>query len=249
MIVTAEGVTQVHFVYMDDSGDENTRAYSALAIADSDWKDVFAAVKAYRRDLKRHYGIFITQELHATDFVGGRGRISTRIVPKGMRCRLFRETLSFVAQLRGVRLFNAIAPKGNESLIFERLMNRINTNMKKSGSNALIIHDEGKDYTSLVRRLCVYNPIHSMYGAWAGGQRLRNITLDNILEDIMFRDSERSYFIQLVDFCAYALFRNEFPLASKAKYNLETCFEELHSVCIPECFKGDHKKLGIIRHT
>ena len=239
----------MHFVYMDDSGDENIRAYAALAIADIDWKDVFASIKSYRRELKRKYGIFITVEFHATDFVGGRGRISSQVVPKGMRCRLFRETLAFVAQLRGVRLFNAIAPKANESLIFERLMNRINTNMRKSGSNALIIHDHGKDYTSLVRRLCVYNPIQSMFGAWPDGRTHRNITLDNVLEDIMFRDSARSYFIQLVDFCAYALFRNEYPLASKMKYKLETSFEELHAICIPQCFAGDHKKLGIIRHT
>lgn len=240
---------QVHFVYIDDSGDETVRAYSALAIADVDWKDTFARIKEYRRELKRRYGIFVTEELHATDFVAGRGRVSTHVVAKGTRCRIFRETLAFVAQFRGVRLFNAIAPKANESLIFERLMNRMNTNMRKSGSNALIIHDHGKDYTSLVRRLCVYNPIQSMYGRWPSGKTHKNIPLDNILEDIMFRDSARSYFIQLVDFCAYALFRSEYPLPSKTKYNLDQAFTELHGVCIPACFSGDPKGLGIIRHT
>jgi uncharacterized protein DUF3800 len=238
----------VHFVYMDDSGDETIRAYAALAVADVDWKNVFAQIKAYRRELKKQYGIFVTEEFHATDFVGGRGRISPQIVAKGTRCRLFRETLTFIAKLPGVRLFNAIAPKANESLIFERLMNRININMQKDHSNALIIHDHGKDYTSLVRRLCVYNPIQSKYGHWANGQTHKNIPLDNILEDIMFRDSARSYFIQLVDFCAYALFRCEYPLASKNKYNLHKAFEELHVICIPECFSNDPKKLGIIRH-
>jgi hypothetical protein len=153
-----------------------------------------------------------------------------------------------IAQLRGVRLFNAIAPKPQESLIFERLMNRININMEKSGSNAVIVHDEGKDYTRLVRRLGVFNPIQSRYGGWAGGHPYKNITLDHILEDIFFRDSANSYFIQLADFCAYALFRNEFPLASKKKYSLETSFEELHGICIPQCFSKDPKKLGIIRH-
>lgn len=239
----------MHFVYMDDSGDENVRAYSALAIADTDWKDIFSQIKAYRRELKKQHGIFVTVEFHATEFVGGRGRIAQGVVFKGTRCRIFRETLSFIAQLRGARLFNAIGPKANESLIFERLMNRINTNMRKSGSNALIIHDHGKDYTSLVRRLCVYNPIQSMYGRWGDGRSHKNIPLDNILEDIMFRDSARSYFIQLVDFCAYALFRSEHPLPSKSKYKLDEAFQELHGICIPACFSGDPKKLGIIRHT
>lgn len=240
---------QVHFIYLDDSGDENVRAYSALAVADGDWKGIFAAIKDYRRQLKAEYGIFVTEELHATEFVAGRGRISPKVVAKGTRCRLFRETLAFMASLRGVRLFNAIGPRSAETLIFERLFNRINTNMRKSGSNSLMILDYGKDYTSLVRRLSVYNPIPSMYGTWPGGATHKNIPLDNILEDIMFRDSAKSYFIQLVDFCAYALFRCEYPLASKSKYGLEHAFQELHSICVPECFSADPKKLGIVRHN
>lgn len=237
----------MHFIYMDDSGDEYVRAYSALAIADVDWKETFSKVKEHRRALKKQYGIFVTEEFHATDFVSGRGRISTRIVPKGLRCHIFRETLKVIAQFPGVRLFNAIGSRITDSLIFERLMNRININMQKSGSNAVIVMDEGKDYTALVRRMSVYNPIQSMYGRWGDGNLYKNIPLDHILEDIIFRDSQKSYFIQLVDFCAYALFRNEYPLPSKQKYNLDQAFQELHAICIPACFSADPKKLGIIR--
>jgi hypothetical protein len=239
----------VHFVYMDDSGDEKVRAYSALAIADTDWKDILLRIKNYRRLLKKTYGIFVTEELHATKFVAGRGNIANQVVAKGTRCRIFQETLRMIASLSGVRLFNAIGPKATDSLIFERLMNRININMQKSGSNSVIVMDEGKDYTSLVRKMGVYNPIKSMFGGWPGGGMYKNIPLDHILEDIIFRDSQKSYFIQLVDFCAYALFRSEHPLASKQKYNLDKAFQELHSICIPACFSGDPKKLGIIRHT
>jgi uncharacterized protein DUF3800 len=149
--------------------------------------------------------------------------------------------------LPGVRLFNAIAPKAQETLIFERLMNRINKNMERSGSNAIIIHDEGKDYTGLVRRMCVYNPIQSQYGVWGDGSVYKNIPLNHILEDIVFRNSADSYFIQLADFCAFALFRCEHPLASRMKYGLETAFDELHGICIPQCFRADPRKLGIIR--
>ena len=152
-----------------------------------------------------------------------------------------------IAALPGIRLFNAIAPKAEETLIFERLMNRINKNMEKSGSNAVIIHDEGKDYTGLVRRMCVYNPIQSQYGAWPDGRPFKNLPLDHIFEDIVFRNSTDSYFIQLADFCAFALFRSEYPLASRRKYRLENAFDELHGVCIPVCYKADPKHLGIIR--
>jgi len=233
---------------MDDSGDQNIRAYSALAISEVDWRESIACVKEFRRRLKKEYGIFITKEFHATDFVAGRGNIAENVVPKRLRSEIFRQTLQMTARLRSVRLFNAIAPRAQEALIFERLMNRINTNMRKCGSNAIIFHDEGKDYTKLIRRLGIFNPIQSMFGSWPEGNSYRNIPLEHVLEDIVFRKSKRSYFIQLADFCAFALFRCECPLASRKKYKLDTAFQELHAICIPQCYSKDPKRLGIIRH-
>ncbi|HXI39154.1 MAG TPA: DUF3800 domain-containing protein, partial [Bryobacteraceae bacterium] len=221
----------------------------ALAIPETEWKTTLSLIKEFRRRLKKDYGIYVTVELHATDFVAGRGKVAPRIVPKGLRCHLFCETLKFVASLPGIKIFNAIGAKHEERLLFERLINRINTNMKKSGGNAVIIHDEGKDYTFLVRRMGVFNPIQSMFGAWGDGSTFKNIPIGNILEDIIFRDSEDSFFIQLADFCAYALFRSEYPLASKTRYKLDSAFANLHHICIPICFAGDPKKLGIIRVT
>jgi hypothetical protein len=236
----------MHFVYIDDSGDERVRAYSALAIADVDWKDALARVKAYRRTLKKTHGIYITKEFHATDFVGGRGNIASAVIGKKLRCQIFRDTLRMTAGIRGIRLFNAIAPRGQESLIFERLMNRINVNMQKAGSNAVIFHDEGKDYTKLIRRLGIFNPIQSMYGAWGDGDAYRNLPLDHILEDIIFRKSESSYFIQLADFCAFALFRCEHPIAARSKYNVHAAFQELHDICIPQAHLNASRQVASI---
>lgn len=237
----------MHFIYVDDSGDEKTRAFSALAVPESEWKATLAGIKEYRRELKRKYGIYVTAELHATDFVGGRGRIAPTDVPKGLRCHIYRETLKAISSLPGIRLFNAIAPKAHEKLIFERLLTRINNTMKAWGSNAVIIHDEGKDYTYMVRRMGIYNPIQSKFGTWPNGKTFKNFPLIRVLEDIIFRDSADSYFIQFSDFCAFSLFRNEFPLQSKLKYNIHTAFDELKGICTPECFGKDHRQLGIIR--
>jgi hypothetical protein len=239
----------VHFVYIDDSGDERVRCYAALVIHESVWKATQAAVKQYRRGLKASDAIMVTKELHATEFVAGRGQLGARVVFKGRRCQIFKETLALIAGLPNVHLFNAISPRMNERLLFERLVNRINRTMAEWKSNALIVHDEGKDYTSLVRRMCVYNPIRSQYGAWPDGREFKNIPTDHILEDIVFRKSHKSDLIQMADFCAYALFRNESPLASKAKYGLDKAFEALHPICIKAAYRGDPKHLGIIRCT
>ena len=232
------------------AGGEKTRAFSAVAVPAENWKKVFASIKEYRRGLKDKHKIFVTVEWHASEFVGGRGRIAPVVIPKGLRCAIFRDVLCMVATRPGVRMFNAMAPRMHERLIFERLIMRINNTMKTWKSNALIVHDEGKDYTPMVRRMGVYNPIQSKYGAWDDGNLYKDIPVERILEDIFFRDSADSYFIQLADFCAYALFRSEHPLSPpKAKYQLETAFNGLDGILTPECFGKDPKKRGIIRET
>jgi Protein of unknown function (DUF3800) len=71
----------------------------------------------------------------------------------------------------------------------------------------------------------VFNPIPSMLGGWPEGTATRNIPTQFILEDPVFKVSQRSYFIQLADFCAYALLRKERPVATKTKCGLDVAFD------------------------
>ena len=52
-------------------------------------------------------------------------------------------------------------------------------------------------------------------------QASQNEAIDRILEDPFFKQSDQSYFIQLSDFCAYALLRQEHPIESKTKYGIK----------------------------
>jgi len=235
-------------VYIDDSGDEHSRCFSALIIHESVWKECQTRIRDYRRTLKKSDGIYITKELHATDFVAGRGHIAPSVVAKGRRCAIFAEALEMVAALPKVRIMNAFAARGNEKAVFERLINRINRTMAEWKSRAMIFHDEGKDYTYLIRRMAVYNPIQSQYGSWDDGSPIRNFPIDRIIEDIVYRDSKQSSFIQLADFCAYALFRSEVPLASKERYGINSAFDILKPICVKTAYGKDPRKVGIVRY-
>jgi hypothetical protein len=147
----------------------------------------------------------------------------------------------------GIQLINAAVPKHKEDLAFERLMNRVNVNMSKSGSHAIIITDQGKDYTKMLRKMRRYNPVQSKYGAWEGGAATKNMILDRILEDIVFRDSKHSLFIQAADFCGYALLRRESPIASKTALGLQHSFFILERIIVKAAFGAD--PYGIIRAT
>ena len=196
--------------------------------------------------LRERDGIYIKKEFHATEFVSGRGKIADHFIPKERRCEIYREALGQISKLPGVRLFNAIDSKAHEQRIFERLINRLNRALVDWDSHAICISDEGKDYTTLVRKMGVFNPIPSMFGGWPEG-RTKNIIIGRVIEDLFFRRSEDSYFIQIADFCAYALLRSERHLASKNALNLHTCFDELMPICQTQCYARDHRRLGIIR--
>lgn len=238
----------MHLIYIDDSRDEKFCVFSALAIPADQWQEAFRAVKDFRRSLRKSDGIYVYVELHAWKFVSGRGKISDRVITKGRRCQIFKDALQHVASLPGARLFNAVFPANQELRAFERLLNRINRTMVSWDSHAILICDEGKEqlYTRLVRRMHIYNPIPSRFGKWPEtGTSKRNIPIERILEDPFFKKSKQSYFIQLVDFCAYALLRRENPVPSKTRYGLDKAFELLAPILVREASQYDPE--GIIR--
>jgi len=238
----------MHLIYIDDSRDEKLCVFSALAVSADQWQEAFAKVRAFRRDLKKSDGIYVYKEFHAWEFVSGRGKIADRVVAKDRRCQIFKEALQLVASLPGARLFNAVFPAKQDERAFERLLNRIHRAMEAWGSYAILICDTGKEdnYTRLARRMQVYNPIPSKYGTWQDTSTpVKHIPIARIIEDPFFKRSDQSYFIQLVDFCAYALLRRERPIPSKTKYGLDRAFQLLTPILVLEASTRDPE--GVIR--
>lgn len=104
-------------VYMDDSKDQVLGVFSAIMIPQKEWFDIFGKLKTFRQYLKNIEGIYMNKELHATDFVGGRGNISSRVVPKGRRCEIFKELLQLTATLN-VAIMNAVYPPTKDDWAF-----------------------------------------------------------------------------------------------------------------------------------
>lgn len=237
----------MHFIYLDESKQTQggtVYLYSALAIHESVWREVFDKVKGYRRHLRAQYGVYISKELHAWKFVAGKGEISDRVLTKQVRAQIFRETLEFMAELEyelnKVALFNSI--NANEFYAFERLINRVNRTLENWDSNAVLFFDEGQEaaITKRIRKMNVFNPIPSQYN-----DATRNIPINRIYEDPVFKDSSQSYFIQLVDFCAYALLRKEKQIASKNALGIHEAFALLEPICVKATNPRD--PMGVIR--
>jgi len=136
----------VRFFYVDESYDQQKFCLSAIAIRHSHWKEAFDLVKAHRANLKAVYGIPLKTELHATEFVHGRGRISDQIVTKWARGRIFLDTLKVVAALPETMLFNVCLRKAGiadtQMLAWNRLINRVERTMREMDEQELPLRDQ-----------------------------------------------------------------------------------------------------------
>jgi hypothetical protein len=242
--------------YIDESYDDEIFAMSALIVPVAHWRDTFEAVKAHRQQLKAVYGIFTSKELHALEFVSGRGRISERMIPKGLRAQLFRETMDMLAGLRHVHVISGAWPlegMGKREIhakAFSRIAERLQRRAVENGSHILRVVDEGKDVElrTIARRSAIYNMVGSRYGMWEDGSPAKNIPNDRLIEDPIFRSSARSYFLQLADFVAYALLKSETTVTPLAqRYGLHECYDKLKPIIITKASTKDPKKLGIVR--
>jgi len=277
----------VWLFYVDESYDNNVFCLSAVVFRHSAWKTCFDQVRKFRERLNQDFGIYLRKEIHAHKFLGGRGKVSNRVVSKWERSRIFNNILQLIASLPEVMVFNICLQqcehKDPQMIAWDRLLNRIERTMLameqreiparkerlarlkpemgvedfqdlerrllKYSPRAMIVADEGREQeiTRALRKMHVYNPVPFRFVAWGDGNSTRNITTDRIIEDPIFKDSSRSYFIQLADCVAYALLKRETPAIPRIKrYGIDKMFAaHLSGVCFTSASKSD--PLGIVR--
>ncbi|HEY1170856.1 MAG TPA: DUF3800 domain-containing protein [Verrucomicrobiae bacterium] len=277
----------VRLIYIDESYDASKFCLSAIVIRHSEWNTCFELVLEHRRKLKRDYGIFLRKEIHATEFVAGRGKISDRLIGKWERSRIFLGLLELTASLPKVLCFNVCLDSTNhedpQMAAWDRLLNRIERTLLEFerreiperrtltdeavigmqteraeslrirlndySARGLIVADEGRehDITKALRKMKVYNPIPSQFGAWPNGQTTQNITTRRILEDPVFKPSFQSYFIQLADCIAFSLLKREVaPTSNIQKYRINKMFDDtVTGICYKPASPKD--PLGIVR--
>jgi hypothetical protein len=253
----------VRFFYVDESYDTKKFCLSAISIRYIDWPKSYTIVRDYRRELKRQYGLYIRQEIHARDLIAGRDKIGDRIISKRDRARIFYGLLNIVAKLPRVWVFNIcldVDPHEDMQLqAWDRLLNRIERTMTEADRKwykslliyrprAMVFSDEGKEtqITRAFRKMGVFNFIPSRYGQWRTGAT-KNIPITHIVEEPIFKKSHQSFLIQLADCVAFALLKKETPLVFKtSKHGVPTFFEAcLSKVCFKAASPRD--KLGIVR--
>ena len=260
---------------------------SAIGIRHVDWRDCFLLVRQHRAILKQDHGIYLRKEIHAHEFVSGRGRVSPMVISKYERSRVFEGLLRLVASLPNVMIINIcldVAGRKNPQLdAWDRLLNRVErtlleierrelplrkrlvatlpdqfpdaargcleSRLNAYRSRALIFADQGREteITRALRKMNVFNPIPSQFGAWTGELKTKNMPVERIIEDPVFKQSHQSYMIQLADCVAFSLLKREVPPTPNIKkYGIHRMFEKnIAGVCLRAASRND--PLGIVR--
>ncbi len=192
----------MYLIYIDESYDITHFAYAALLIRAFEWNNLFETVRIWRRGWFDRHTIALDYELHATNFVGGRGEPHDNRNKK-FRAELFAEVFDMVNTLKETIVVSGITPdkKGHLNL-FETLLFKVQSILLKENAYAVLICDEGNEatLTSLVRKL-----------------KKEGTKIDRILEDPLFKTSKSSYFLQLADFIAFGVLRSTKQSSSTRK--------------------------------
>jgi len=147
----------VRLFYVDESWDEHKFCLTAIGIRHNEWRNCHEMIMAHKKSLAATYGLYTRHEIHARDFVKGRGNVGKRPVLKGERVKIYRGLLELIASLPSVVLLNVCLPqKGKpnaEMTAWNRLLTRIDTMISKSVMYETVIRKIIiRDYLSAVKR-------------------------------------------------------------------------------------------------
>lgn len=214
----------MYLMYVDESGDSGkwhknspTRYFilSAIVIHEADWKDTLTNLVNFRRTLRDTKGLKLREEIHCTEFINKPGALIR--IKRNDRLDILKKCLDWLNNQKPVSVFSvAIDKQGRTDDIFEtawstlimRFENTIkNNNFKRSKSSGnvdkgVIVsdHTDGKKLRGIIRKMRHFNyvPSQQTYGSGA-----RNIKLEYIIEDPVFRHSKDSLLHQICDVVAY----------------------------------------------
>jgi Protein of unknown function (DUF3800) len=239
--------------YLDESYDSNVFVLTAVRLKSERFREAFEMTKQFRRSLGAKYGLYVSKEIHTTEFVRGNGKYGPKDIGKFQRTQIVREILKFITSIPEIEIINVRikvpdCPVDPHLRAFERLLNRIQASLGEHKTEGLLILDEGKEgmLRRIARQMTAINYIPSKFGAWDDGNQSKNVPVSRLVEDPLFKASHGSYFLQFADVIAYSLLKKEVPPTPRVtKYKLNLMFDALKPVLCLKASAAD--PFGIVR--
>lgn len=257
----------MYLMYVDESGDPGCNSpvrhfiLSAFIIPAVDWQASFDRHHQMRRYLKATYGYPVRAELHAASLVDTRygGKEVRGLGGRRTRMLLYRDVVRAIPQIfPTAKTFSIYVDKDAAEtssyrrdnyleLAWNYLVTRYHTFLTKdcSGAPGLVFADDTANATvrALLRKMRVHNPVPSHFDP----KGYYNLPVRTIIEDPVFRRSQHSYFVQMVDIIAHSLYRKLYIKGSYRRYSLHFFYDYLDPIVLKSVTKKDPLNMGIVR--
>lgn len=235
-------------MYDDESGDSGifnspTRYFilSAIIIHESVWRVFLENLITFRRTLKTEKNLKMNDEIHAKDFINSPGELVR--IKRNERVDILKKCIHFLSGQEYINTFSIVVDKTNKSedvfeLTWETMINRFENTLKNKNFPSPFRHEEkglilsdntdGEKLIKLLRRMRRFNPVPNRADLYDGG--FRDLKVEYIIEDPVFRDSARSYIHQMTDVVAYFCRQKFEPNAYLKKKGAVNYYDNLGNV-------------------
>jgi hypothetical protein len=208
-------------IYVDESGDNGLNnspskyfVLSALIMHENVWQDFLNDLINFRRALKLRYGLKMSEEIHASEFINGYPKLKQSIT-RNDKLDLLKKCLKWLDERNDISIITIKCDKSKNSnkdifeytwgVLFQRIDQTLNKNNfpnSTGGDKGMIIADntDGGKLTKLLRKMRRFNLVPNAMYFGAGS---RNMPLRSIIEDPVLRNSANSYLHQMVDVVVY----------------------------------------------
>ena len=198
-----------YIVYFDETGDDGISTASSdvfvltsIYMDSAVWQENYDAFKQFRKDIRAEYGMHVSEEMHTMHFLREKGLYRPyNWTPEQRREILIKFAVS-ISKLT-IKVINVIIDKNNiRTDDYEVLEKALTYNIQRIDNDAagtwkyLIISDQGRiaPMRKTARKIRAFNPVQSHFGG------VTNIPIQGMIEDVLEKSSEESYFIQICDY-------------------------------------------------
>ncbi len=198
-----------YIAYFDETGDDGiTTASSDVFVLSSiymsaeSWQKNFDAFKHFRSETKEKYGLHVTEEMRTMHFLRDKGLYRPYNWTIEQRQDILKEFAKAIASL-DLKAINVIIDKNNiHAADYSVLEKALTYNIQRIENDSagkwdyLIIADQGRiaPMRRTARKIRAFNPVQSHFGGTV------NQPIKGLIEDILEKKSDESYFIQISDF-------------------------------------------------
>jgi hypothetical protein len=204
---------ETRIVYFDETGDDGVTTLSSdhfvltsLYMSADVWQSNFNIIREMRRKLKEDYGLHVSEEMHTKQFLTDKNPYRKYNLDKEAKQNILKIYTKAISGM-DMKIINVIIDKTRfKDSNYKILENALKYNIQRiendsnNNWNYIIITDEGRivPMRKTARLIRAYNPIQSKYTFETYNQPIKNM-----VEDILEKNSNESYFIQTCDFVSF----------------------------------------------